>query len=130
MARPLGSGLLAVDGEPLDRPAPEVQEEVAVARDREAQVGPAAVGRPSGREIQLEGIGDPADARGPLDRLGPGQDVRPGGGVQTALRQAARSTRFNLGLAVVPGIRPRLAIGRPSISLMSPVKSIGLAPEM
>ena len=34
------------------------------------------------------------------------------------------------GESVRPGIRPRLAIGRPSISLMSPVKSIGVAPLM
>ena len=32
------------------------------------------------------------------------------------------------GLSVRPGIRPRFAIGVPSISLMSPVKSIGVAP--
>ena len=32
------------------------------------------------------------------------------------------------GESVTPGMRPRLAIGRPSISLMSPVKSIGVAP--
>jgi len=31
---------------------------------------------------------------------------------------------------VRPGIRPRFAIGLPSISLMSPVKSIGVAPLM
>ena len=31
---------------------------------------------------------------------------------------------------MIPGIRPRFAIGRPSISLMSPVKSIGVAPLM
>jgi hypothetical protein len=30
----------------------------------------------------------------------------------------------------MPGIRPRLAIGLPSISLISPVKSIGVAPLM
>jgi hypothetical protein len=30
----------------------------------------------------------------------------------------------------MPGIRPRFAIGFPSISLMSPVKSIGVAPLM
>ena len=34
------------------------------------------------------------------------------------------------GESVRPGIRPRLAIGWPSISLMSPVKSIGVAPLM
>ena len=34
------------------------------------------------------------------------------------------------GESVSPGIRPRLAIGAPSISLMSPVKSIGVAPLM
>ncbi len=45
-------------------------------------------------------------------------------------RYADRSTGFNRGESVMPGIRPRLAIGRPSISLMSPVKSIGLAPLM
>ena len=31
---------------------------------------------------------------------------------------------------MIPGMRPRLAIGLPSISLMSPVKSIGVAPLM
>src|SRR6185312_7052969 len=45
-------------------------------------------------------------------------------------RYAARSTDFSRGDSVIPGIRPRLAIGRPSISLMSPVKSIGVAPLM
>jgi hypothetical protein len=34
------------------------------------------------------------------------------------------------GDSVRPGIRPRFAIGCPSISLMSPVKSIGAAPLM
>jgi hypothetical protein len=43
------------------------------------------------------------------------------------LRQASRSTGSRRGLGVVPGIRPRLAMGRPSISFRSPVKSIGLA---
>jgi len=38
--------------------------------------------------------------------------------------------RFSLGLGVRPGIRPRLAMGRPSISLRSPLKSTGLAPLM
>ena len=38
------------------------------------------------------------------------------------------STRFNLGLGVMPGILPRLAIGLPAISWRSAVKSIGLAP--
>ena len=45
-------------------------------------------------------------------------------------RQRARSTGWSRGDSVRPGIRPRLAIGRPSISLMSPVKSIGVAPLM
>lgn len=53
----------------------------------------------------------------------------PAGG-QSCARQSARMTGRRRGLAVVPGIRPRLAIGRPSISLMSPVKSIGVAPLM
>jgi hypothetical protein len=43
-------------------------------------------------------------------------------------RQSDRSTGRRRGDAVRPGILPRLAIGRPSISLMSPVKSIGVAP--
>ena len=45
-------------------------------------------------------------------------------------RQVARSSVWSRGLAVIPGMRPRLAIGLPSISLMSPVKSMGVAPEM
>ena len=45
-------------------------------------------------------------------------------------RNGARSTGCSRGDSVMPGIRPRLAIGRPSISLMSPVKSIGDAPLM
>ena len=45
-------------------------------------------------------------------------------------RQSDRSTGRRRGDGVRPGIRPRLAIGRPSISLMSPVKSIGVAPLM
>ena len=45
-------------------------------------------------------------------------------------RQLLRSIGCSRGDSVTPGIRPRLAIGRPSISLMSPVKSIGVAPLM
>ena len=45
-------------------------------------------------------------------------------------RQAARSSGLRRVDGVGPGIRPRLAMGRPSISLMSPVKSIGAAPLM
>ena len=130
MAGALRGHLAAVDGQALDGPAPEVQEEVALAGDGEAQASPAAIGRPAGLEIDLEGAGDAADAPRPGDRLVPRQEVRAGARAQVALRQEARSTRLSLGLDVVPGIRPRLAIGRPSISLMSPVKSMGLAPEM
>lgn len=36
--------------------------------------------------------------------------------------------RSRRGLRVRPGMRPRLATGRPSTSLRSPVKSMGLAP--
>ena len=43
---------------------------------------------------------------------------------------APRSTGRSRGESVRPGMRPRLAIGTPSISLMSPVKSIGVAPLM
>src|SRR5207344_2828741 len=49
---------------------------------------------------------------------------------QISACQPARSTGRSRGLSVRPGIRPRFAIGRPSISLMSPVKSIGAAPLM
>src|SRR5438093_617756 len=45
-------------------------------------------------------------------------------------RQRPRSIGRSRGESVTPGMRPRLAIGRPSISLMSPVKSIGVAPLM
>ena len=45
-------------------------------------------------------------------------------GSATSWRYRARSTGLRRGERVMPGIRPRLAIGRPSISLMSPVKSI------
>ena len=45
-------------------------------------------------------------------------------------RQGARSTGRSRGEGVRPGIRPRFAIGLPSISLMSQVKSIGVAPLM
>src|SRR3954454_3672137 len=54
---------------------------------------------------------------------------RIGVGRQVAI-QSRRSTRCNRGLGVSPGMRPRLAIGLPSISLRSPVKSIGVAPLM
>lgn len=37
-------------------------------------------------------------------------------------------TRLSLGLGVIPGILPRLAMGLPSTSCRSAVKSIGLAP--
>ncbi len=47
-----------------------------------------------------------------------------------ASRYAARSTDTSLGDSVRPGMRPRLAMGVPSITLMSPVKSIGVAPLM
>ena len=39
-------------------------------------------------------------------------------------------TRSRRGLGVTPGVRPRLAIGLPSISWMSAVKSFGEALEM
>ena len=39
-------------------------------------------------------------------------------------------TRFSRGLGVMPGILPLLAIGLPSISWRSAVKSIGLASLM
>jgi hypothetical protein len=39
-----------------------------------------------------------------------------------------RNTSFSLGLEVMPGILPRLAMGFPSTSWMSAVKSMGLAP--
>ena len=49
-----------------------------------------------------------------------GQEEVPGGE-----RHASRSSFARRGLGVMPGIRPRLAIGWPSISFRSPVKSIG-----
>lgn len=120
----------SVDGEAADLAAAEVQEEVSPLRDREAKAGDPAVGPLPGLEVQVQGVRDAAEPQGPRRGLGPRQDVGAGGSVQTALRQAARSTRLSLGLAVIPGIRPRFAMGRPSISLMSAVKSMGLAPEM
>ena len=42
----------------------------------------------------------------------------------------AYTIRLSLGLGVMPGVRPRLAIGLPSISCRSAVKSIGLASLM
>src|SRR5262249_23501130 len=53
--------------------------------------------------------------------------MRPG---DQADRQSWSLPRWRRGESVRPGIRPRLAIGLPSISLMSPVKSIGVAPLM
>ena len=47
-----------------------------------------------------------------------------------ALAVGRQVDRLSRGESVSPGMRPRLAIGRPSISLMSPVKSIGVAPLM
>lgn len=129
MPRPLGRQGLSVDREPGDLAAAEVQEEVAPAGDRETQPDGTAVGRAAGPQVEVEGARDAPDARGPGRGIRPREDVA-AAGAQPALRQAARSTRLSLGLEVIPGIRPRLAIGRPSISLMSPVKSIGLAPEM
>ncbi len=121
---------MPVDHETLDLAAAKVEEQVAGAGHREAEARTAAVRRAACLEVQLERVGDPPDAGGAGDRLGPREHVGAGGPVQAPLRQAARSTLASLGLGVMPGIRPRLAIGRPSISLMSPVKSIGLAPEM
>ena len=130
MARALGRELATVDDEALDRPAAEVEEEVPLARDGEAEVGQSAVRGRAGDEVQVERVRDPADPPGPGPRLGLREDVGARRGVQAPLRQVVRSTTCNLGLGVSPGIRPRLAIGCPSISLMSPVKSMGLAPEM
>ena len=59
-----------------------------------------------------------------------------GGGLTTLVQPDAvtrhdrRSTSRKRGLSVSPGIRPRLAIGRPSICFRSPVKSMGVAPLM
>ena len=119
-----------VDGETGHLAAAEVQEEIPLAGHGEAEAGDAVVGLAAGREVEVQGVRHAANAGCPGRCLGPGQDVGAGGPAQTALRQAARSTRLSLGLAVIPGIRPRFAIGCPSISLMSPVKSMGLAPEM
>jgi hypothetical protein len=58
---------------------------------------------------------------------GRGRDRRVRTGPQPS-RHSDRSTGRRRGDGVRPGILPRLAIGRPSISLMSPVKSIGVAP--
>ena len=55
--------------------------------------------------------------------------LRSGGSNQPS-RQSSRRTGRRRGDSVRPGMRPRFAIGRPSISLMSPVKSIGVAPLM
>ena len=82
--------------------------------------------RPGGRDeraVRRSG----AAARQPGGRLWPSARRRPSprrparGRGRPAAAGATRST---------PGIRPRFAIGRPSISLMSPVKSIGVAPLM
>src|SRR5438093_8529486 len=48
-------------------------------------------------------------------------------GIHRPLGQAARSTCFRRRFSVRPGMRPRFATGLPSISLRSPVKSMGLA---
>ena len=50
----------------------------------------------------------------------------PGRWVSLPLAIRRRSTGSRRGDSVRPGMRPRLAIGCPSISLMSPVKSIGV----
>ena len=42
-------------------------------------------------------------------------------------RYGMSSIRSRRGFSVRPGIRPRFAMGRPSISFRSPVKSMGLA---
>ena len=48
-------------------------------------------------------------------------------GMGSHFRYGISSIRSRRGFSVRPGIRPRLAIGLPSISLRSPVKSMGLA---
>ena len=69
-------------------------------------------------------------AMNPLVVHGPDRRTDVANGRPYGSRHSARATGRSLGLSVRPGIRPRFAIGRPSISLMSPVKSIGVAPLM
>jgi hypothetical protein len=49
----------------------------------------------AGAEVDVQRVGDAADAGGPGDRLGPGQDVDAGGGVQVALRSAGSTVMIS-----------------------------------
>ena len=74
--RPVHRG--AIDLETLDGPAPEVEEQVVRAADREGQAGLATVGRLLGGQCQREVVGDGADTSGTPGCLVPGQDVAGG----------------------------------------------------
>jgi hypothetical protein len=49
----------------------------------------------AGAEVDLQRVGDAADAGSPGDRLGPSQDVDAGGGVQVAPRSADSTFRIS-----------------------------------
>ena len=55
----------------------------------------AAVRPAAGAELDLQRVGHAADAGGPGDRLGPGQDVDAGGGAQVALRSEGSTVRIS-----------------------------------
>ena len=88
---------------------------------REA-VALAADGRDRGRQV----------ARRPAVAGAPGRSTASSPGSPGLGREPVASGRRGArrGLGVTPGMRPRLAIGAPSISLRSPVKSMGVAPLM
>ena len=84
----------------------------------------------------MQGLGNEISATFPRDKKG----VGPGGSLPRDADRARRVTgaeakqrymmRSSRGLAVTPGVRPLFAIGLPSISWMSAVKSLGGALEM